>query len=114
MNTKIQQIAERIYNEQQAARPAAEKFYGEENIPALMKATVAEIAEWLEMIENVSRTYMVSLDYTKFAFGCTRDAVETKAAAKVAANNRRAGAKALIAKYGYDAACRITGKTLQR
>lgn len=114
MNTKIQQTAERIYTEQQAARPKMVMFYGEDRIPAIMNASVAEIANWLEMIEDVSKVYKVSLDYTKFEFGCNRTEVEDKAAAKVKANNRRAGAKALIEKYGYDAACRITGKTLQK
>lgn len=110
----IQQTAERIYNEQQTARPAAEKFFGSDGIPAIMKASVEEIAAHIQMVQDVSRQYQVSLDYTKFEFGCSRDTVENKAAAKVKANNRRAGAKALIAKYGYEAACRITGKTLQR
>lgn len=104
--------ANEIFEQQQQSRRNYEMLGVEPT--ALMMATVEEIQSHIDMIANIAEAYKVNLDPSKFAYGCTSVDVVAKAEAKTAANRRSAGARALVAKYGYDAACRITGKTLQR
>lgn len=102
---QIQRAAERIYQEQQRAR-ASYELMGM-NITALMQASVEDIAAHIQMIEDVAREFSVNLDYSRFAFGTTREQVVAEAEAKAKAHRRRAGVRALVAKYGPEAASDI-------
>lgn len=115
MNSQqIRQAAEKIYMQQQTVRAQYEKMGMKPT--ATMLATAQEIEAHIQMVEDVAAEYGVNLDYGKFAFGTSREQVVAAAEAKVGKSKRSAGARALSAKYGKEAAEEIirrkTGKKI--
>lgn len=109
MNSQqIQEIANRIYTEQQPIRQQYEKIGMEPT--AVMTATVEEIANHIEMVDEIAREYSVNLSYTKVPFGTSFDETIAMAEKKAKRNRSRAGYLALVSKYGELSAKRIISK----
>lgn len=109
MNSQqIQEIANRIYSEQQSVRQQYEKIGMETT--AVMTATAEEIANHIEMIDEIAREYSVNLSYQKVPFGTSFDEAIEMAEKKSKRNKRRAGYLALVSKYGETSAKRIINK----
>lgn len=109
MNSQqIQEIANRIYTEQQSVRQQYEKIGME--LTAVMTATAEEIANHIEMVDEIAREYSVNLSYTKVPFGTSFDETIAMAEKKSKRNKRRAGYLTLVSKYGEASAKRIINK----
>lgn len=117
MNPKRQQEAERIYNQVHVTEKML-SFYGEEELrkdkPAAF-ATVEEIYAFLQNVEDARiAAGLTYLEIDKIPFGTSRDEILAIAESKKKASNRRAGARALVNKYGKSVAediiARKTGK----
>lgn len=108
ISKRNQEKAEQIYKSQQAVVPQYQAMGIA--LTAIMSASVDEIAEHLQLVENISNEYKVNLDAGKFAFPATEEVVRASAEAKLKAKKRSAGARALQNKYGKEAAERIIQK----
>lgn len=100
----IRRQAETIHNQQQATRANWERMGMA--LPSIMTASVDEIEAHLVMVAEVSEATGANLDAAKL-WGQSREQVEAVAAQKTRNNKKRAGARALVAKYGKDGAERI-------
>ena len=111
MNSRNQQIASTIYERMTPARERAEAniAFGLTVAP-VVTATVEEIAQHIEMCEEVGKEYGVSLSYEKVAYGATIEDAIVAAEKKAKNKRKRAGVEALKAKYGKEAAERIIQK----
>jgi len=113
MNSKIQERAEKIYNTTRLSA-AQIAFCGEETLrksQPISFATVEEIAAWLETIEEARvENELPYLDETKIPYGSSRTEIFQIASSKRKASNRRAGVRALEAKYGHEVADKIVNK----
>lgn len=98
ISDKTRRQAEVIFKGQQALIPQYEAMGIK--LTAVMSASVEEIAEHLQLVENIGNEYKVNLDAGKFAFPATEDVVRASADAKLKAKKRSAGARALKSKYG--------------
>lgn len=80
----------------------------------IQNATVDEIQAHLDLVDEIAQETGARLDASKIEFGTTREQIVEIAEKKARAYRRGAGARALKAKYGKDAAERIiaqkTGK----
>jgi len=112
MNAK--QTAQRIYDQMhQTPLTRLIEVYGENELrkqQPIQFATVDEIAAHIQMVEDVSSKMGTMLSYDKFPYGTTREQVVAAAESKIKTNKRRAGVRALQAKYGNEAAERIVEK----
>jgi len=90
---------------------------GEGMLSPIQRASLSDIESYLRIVGEVSAEYGFTIAPEKVAFGATRDEVVAIAERKVKRYKRRAGVRALQAKYGHDAARRIvkkhSGRTIQ-
>ena len=111
--------AEKIYN-QTRPDPRIVAIMGESSLTPVQRASLEDIENYLRMVGEAAQEYGVNLNPSKIEFGSTEEQIAEIAKAKIRRRNRSAGARALSAKYGKDAAERIiyrkTGKhvTLQQ
>ena len=104
---QIQAEAERIYQAQQAVRPQYEKMGMK--LPAIMMASAAEISRHLLTCAELSEQYKCRLSADAL-WGKSVAEITAVAEAKTKKHNRRAGVRALVAKYGHEAADQIVNK----
>ena len=117
MNPKRQQEAERIYQKVHVTDKML-MFYSEAELRQsrpIAFATIDEIYNFLQTVEDARiAAGLPYLDSDKIPFGASRDEIFAIAESKKKASNRRAGARALVNKYGKAAAediiARKTGK----
>lgn len=115
MDTRAQ--AEQIYQQTRPHPRAVEMGFG---LTPIQSAAVDEIQAHLDLVAEIGQEYKLRLDPSKVEFGATREQIVAIAEAKVKAQKRSAGARALSRKYGKDTAEQIiyrkTGKhvTLKR
>ena len=116
MNDKISQKAQQVYN---ATRPNDNyvKMMGVASLTPVQRASLEEIENHLRLVDEISKEYKLIIQPDKVAFGASRDEIVAIAESKVKRHKRRAGVRALEAKYGHDAAARIvkkhSGRTIQ-
>lgn len=96
--------AEKIYS-QTRPHPRAEEIGF--TITPIQRATVDEIEAHLILVAKIAAETGANLDASKIEFGATREQITEIAEAKVRRYRRGAGARALKAKYGKEAAERI-------
>lgn len=114
---QITERAEKIYNRVHVSEQQV-RIYGEENLrkshPVAL-ATITEIAEWLQNIEDArSAAGLNWLDEEKIPFGISREEIFTIADNKRKSAKKRAGVRALVAKYGKEDAEKIIQKKTGR
>lgn len=108
ISKRNQEKAEEIFKSQQALIPQYEAMGI--TLTAIMTASVDEIAEHLQLVENIGNEYKVNLDAGKFAFPATDEIVRASAEARSKAHRKGAGYRALKSKYGEDTAKQIISK----
>jgi hypothetical protein len=101
MNPKTE--AQKVY-EQTRPTAAQIKFYGESSLTPIQKATLAQIEAHIQNCIDAADENHVNLDYHKIEFGKTRQEIFEIAASKTKTIKRGAGARALSARYGKQAA----------
>ena len=100
--------AQKIYDKM---TPAREKWERMGTTPTgAMGATVTEIANHLQICDEVSQEYGFTIHPDKVKFGATREQVQAIAESKAKRYRRRAGVRALERKYGHEAAKCIVKK----
>jgi len=105
----IHEQAMSIY-EQTRPNPQHVKVFGESALTPIQRASLEEIEAHLVMVAEVAAEVGTNLNPSKVEFGMSREEVTQKAEAKLRRWKRGAGARALSAKYGKDAAERIIAK----
>ncbi len=105
MNAKqIQTEAQQIFEQMQSVREQRERF-SPESVTPVMRATVEELAAHIEMVTGHG-----IMNWKKIEYGTSEERVIEIAGAAAKAKKRSAGARALSAKYGKDAAEKIIAK----
>lgn len=110
--SQIQRDAQAAYarlhwNETQIAQQMA--FYGLNEAELKLRfpqhmATVDEFAAHIRTCGAASAKHNVRLEWDRFPLGTSADAIDAAAADKARAKRRSAGARALVRKYGHEAA----------
>lgn len=105
MNSQqIRAEAQKIFDQMQTVRQQRERW-DPEGITPVMRATVDELAAHIEMV-----TRHGIMNWKKIEYGTSEERVIEIATAATKAKKRGAGARALSAKYGKDAAEKIIQK----
>lgn len=110
--SQIQQSAQAAYarlhwNEATVAQQMA--FYGVSEAELKLRfpqhlATVADFATHIRTCAMASAEHNVRLEWDRFPLGTSQDAIDAAAADKARSKRRSAGARALVRKYGHEAA----------
>lgn len=108
---KIKAEAQRVYDQTRMSDDAL-TMYGDSPNEQRRRfpnafATVADFEAHIRMCYEVAEAVGVNLDWRNFKLGTSREIVTEAAEAKVKAQRRSAGARALSRKYGKAAAERI-------
>lgn len=107
---RILEKAEKIYSMTRISEDKI-KMFGENCLKPINKATVEEIKNWLTNIVEAARKYDIpEIDETKIEFTTTKEQIFAIAAGKKKNYNKRAGVRALEAKYGHESAKKIVQK----
>lgn len=100
--------AQQIYDSNEKTRETYNRMGMQ--LTGILAATVDDIETHLNLVDEVSSEYSITLYADKFEIGISREQIAAAAEAKIKANKRSAGARALSRKYGKQAAERIIEK----
>ena len=103
----LRERAERIYAQQQQARPQYEKMGV--HLPSIMTATVEEIEAHLVFCAELGEANRVNVNADAM-WGRTAEEIKAAVEARAAHRRRGAGRRALVNKYGEDSAARIINR----
>ena len=108
MAATIQDRAEKLYHSMDQAREGYRRMGA--NLPPAMAATVEEIAQHLQNIEDARQVTGYNIADEKVPFPATRERVFEFIEAKARMSRKGAGARALARKYGKDGAEKIIAR----
>jgi len=105
MTAKNREHAEKIWSDTDTARQNYIKMGMK--LDGILACSVEQIEDHLNLVDEVSAEFGIPMDAAKFQIGTTRDQLVAAAELKRKNYHRRAGVRALEAKYGHEAAARI-------